>query len=155
MIYLKRFNEGQFYTIENILYEFAKDNLAYVLDIEGMKMTLALHKRLSDSGRFNYYEFNLTNSYFFEWLDIKDYFIPFLQRLQRLDYVTICPLGSIGAAGKEIKVRIRRKFFWPLSKKNDEFGFSESEYYSLEDTINDNFYLDDISKITFYIKQTN
>lgn len=147
MIHLKRFNEGQFYTVENILYEFAKDNLAYVLDIEGMKMSLGIDKRLSDSGRFNYYEFNLTNSYFFEWRDIKDYFIPFLQRLQRLDYVTICPLGSTAAAGKEIKVR--------TSKNNDEFGFSESEYYSLEDTINDNFYLDDISKITFYIKQTN
>jgi hypothetical protein len=143
MIHLKKFNEGQFYTIENILYEFAKDNLAYVLDIEGMKMTLTINKRLSDSGRFNYYEFNLTNSYFFEWRDIKDYFIPFLQRLQRLDYVTICPL----AADKEIKVR--------TIKKDEEFGFTKSEYYSLEDTINDNFYLREISKITFYIKQTN
>ena len=147
MIHLKRFNEGQFYTVENILYEFAKDNLAYVLDIEGMKMTLTIDKRLSNSGRFNYYEFNLTNSYFFEWRDIKDYFIPFLQRLQRLDYVSIWPIGSTAAAGKEIKVR--------TIKKNDEFGFSESEYYSLEDTINDNFYLEEISKITFYIKQTN
>ena len=147
MIHLKRFNEGQFYTIENILYEFAKDNLAYVLDIEGMKMTLALDKRLSDSGRFNYYEFNLTNPYFFEWRDIKDHFIPFLQRLQRLDYVSIWPIGSTAAEGKEIKVR--------TIKKNDEFGFSDSEYYSLEDTLNDIFYLREISKITFYIKQTN
>jgi hypothetical protein len=147
MIHLKRFNEGQFYTIENILYEFAKDNLAYVLDIEGMKMTLTIDKRLSDSGRFNYYEFNLTNSYFFEWRDIKDYFIPFLQRLQRLDYVSVCPLGTGESQGKEIKVR--------TIKKDEEFGFTKSEYYSLEDVLNDIFYLRDISKITFYIKQIN
>jgi hypothetical protein len=34
-------------------------------------------------------------------------------------------------------------------------GFIKKEYYSLEDTLNDNFYSRDISKITFYIKQTN
>ena len=147
MIYLKTFNEGQFYTIENILYEFTKDNLAYLLDDDNMKMTLTLDKRLSESGRFNYYEFNLTNPYFFEWRDIKDYFIPFLQRLQRLDYVSICPLGTGESQGKEIKVR--------TIKKDEEFGFTKSEYYSLEDTLNDNFYLKVISKITFYIKQTN
>ena len=120
MIYLKTFNEGQFYTIENILYEFTKDNLAYLLDDDNMKMTLTLDKRLSESGRFNYYEFNLTNPYFFEWRDIKDYFIPFLQRLQRLDYVSICPLGTGESQGKEIKVR--------TIKKDEEFGFTKSEY---------------------------
>ena len=141
MIYLKSFNEGQFYTVENILYEFAKDNLAYVLDIEDMKMTLTINKRLSDSGRFNYYEFSLYNSYGFKWNDIKDYFIPFLQRLQRLDYVTIWRLGSSAAEGKEVKVEPRHQL--------------ESEYYSLDDTINDSFYLDEITKITFFIKQIN
>ena len=147
MIYLKSFNEGQFYTVGNILYNFAKDNLAYVLDDDKFHLFLDIHKRLSDSGRHNYYEFSLTNSYGFKWNDIKDYFIPFLQRLQKLDYVTICPLGSTEADGKEIKVR--------TLKNNDEFGFSESKYYSLEDTINDNFYLEEISKITFFIQQTN
>lgn len=146
MIYLKRFNEGQFYTISNILYNFAKDNLAYVLDDDNMKMELNIHKRLSDSGRFNYYEFSLHNyTYGFKWDDIKDYFIPFLQRLQKLDYASICSLGSVEAAGREIKVRTIRK--------NVEFGFSEREYYSLEDTINDNFYLEEITEIIFHIKQ--
>ena len=148
MIHLKRFNEGQFYTVENILYEFTKDNLAYVLDINGMKMSLGIDKRLSDSGRFNYYEFNLTNPYFFQWRDIKDHFIPFLQRLQRLNYVTVCPLGTGESQGKEIKV---------LTIREDEFGFIKNVYYSLEDALSDDdsFYSRDISKITFYIKQTN
>lgn len=61
MIYLKRFNEGQFYEIGNVLYNFAKDNLVYLLDDDNMKMELDIHKRLSDSGRFNYYEFSLHN----------------------------------------------------------------------------------------------
>ena len=145
MRYLKDFNEGQFYTIGNVLYTFAQDNLAYLLDEDNMKMRLDIHKRLSESGRFNYYEFSLTNAYGFKWNDIKDHFIPFVQRLQKLDYANICPLGSTEAAGREIKVR--------TIKKNDEFGFSESKYYSLEDIINDNFYLEEISKITFFIKQ--
>ncbi len=147
MIYLKGFNEGQFYTIENILYEFAKDNLVYLLDDDNMKMKLAMHKRLSNSTRSNYYEFSLHNSYGFKWNNIRDYFIPFLQRLKKLDYVTISPLGSVEAAGREIKVC--------TIKKNDEFGFSEREYYSLEDTINDNFYLEKITEIIFYIRQIN
>lgn len=145
MRYLKDFNEGQFYTIGNVLYTFTQDNLAYLLDEDNMKMRLDIHKRLSESGRFNYYEFSLTNAYGFKWEDIKDHFIPFIQRLQKLDYANICPLGSTEAAGREIKVR--------TIKKNDEFGFSESKYYSLEDIINDNFYLEEISKITFFIKQ--
>ena len=145
MKYLKSFNEGQFYTIGNVLYTFAQDNLAYLLDEDNMKMRLDIHKRLSESGRFNYYEFSLTNAYGFKWEDIKDHFIPFIQRLQKLDYVNICPLGSTEAAGREIKVR--------TIKKNDEFGFSESKYYSVEDVINDSFYLDEITKITFFIKQ--
>ena len=152
MIYLKSFNEGQFYTIGNILYNFAKDNLAYVLDDDKFHLFLDIHKRLSDSGRHNYYEFSLTNSYGFKWDDIKDYFIPFLQRLQKLDYVTICPLGSTESEGKEIKVRLLGGFDL---QKTDEFGFSKSVYYSLDDTINDNFYLEEISKITFFIKQIN
>ena len=150
MRYLKSFNEGQFYTIGNVLYTFAQDNLAYLLDEDNMNMKVFHDTRLSDSGSFNWYEFSLYNAYGFKWDDIKDHFIPFLQRLQKLDYIAIRPYGSVEAGSNEIKVRVRGGFDL---QKTDEFGFSKSVYYSLEDVINDNFYLDEITKISFYIKQ--
>jgi hypothetical protein len=150
MRYLKSFNEGQFYTIGNVLYTFAQDNLAYLLDEDNMNMKVFHDTRLSDSGSFNWYEFSLYNAYGFKWDDIKDHFIPFLQRLQKLDYIDIRPYGSVAAGSNEIRVfrtDLNRDFLAPTTRVSD--------YCLLEDVINDNCDILDgeITKICFHIKQ--
>ena len=135
---LLRFNEGQFYTIENVLYNFAVENLIYLID-EGIKIKVELNKRLSDSGNNNYYLFYLDNKDGFEWIDIKDHFISFLIRLKKLDYVDIKPIGSVAAGKNEVKIT-----------------FSPEDYcsfFTLEELINKDLELGKIQRIEFYIKQ--
>lgn len=145
---LLKFNEGQFYTIENILYNFAVENLIYLLD-EEFQIELNIDKRLSDSGRNNYYKFLFNYKYnIFYWEDIKDYFIPFLIRLKKIEYINIGPIGSASAGKNEIII---------YSYYSQDSGLLSKDYFLVEDLINDPEKLEDleINKIEFYIKQIN
>lgn len=131
---LLKFNEGQFYTIENTLYNFAVENLIYLLD-DGLKVDVKINKRLSDSGSNNYYSLLLYSNNRFEWEDIKDYFISFLIRLENLDYVYIT-----------------HNLIFNCYESTDRII-----YFSLNEVINDSKKLEklEIYKIELYIKQIN
>jgi hypothetical protein len=95
MKYLKKFEATDSkdwfhkYDISFVLLDIAKDNLAYILDDDNMKLQFIYDKNGSTTTSYNWYVFHLSNKKEFRLGDIEDHLIPFILRLKRYDWLIL------------------------------------------------------------------
>lgn len=92
MKHLRRFNESKYDELNDLV----EGSLAYLLD-EGYEFNI----RAERYGKNNRFIFLLYKDYqFMNWKDIKDYFIPFLERLKDKCKIIELPLYVDGSVSK-------------------------------------------------------
>lgn len=92
MKHIRRFNESKYDEVNDLI----EGSLAYLAD-EGYEFNI----RAESYGKNNRFIFLLYKDYqFMNWEDIKDYFIPFLERLKDKCEITELPLYIDGAVSR-------------------------------------------------------
>ena len=99
---VKRFNEDN--NTEVDLKDFCETNLAYLLDDNNFELSVdVIHGYDNGTRQIGNSQIRLENDLGFKWDDIKDYFIPFLQQLDKVcgDRIRIGDDKSIFVHGTE------------------------------------------------------
>ena len=130
MIYLKDFNESfrAPSSFREEIQEFCENCLAYLIDddfsietnlygLDPVSVSFVLIRRFSGE----------VEPILFSWGDVKDYYIPFLQMLQRKYNVINSSKAPSSITNSEVQIVI----------KTSEHGLSDSVYYTLYEVLED------------------
>ena len=137
MKYLKSFNESVDIIALNKILElkgFTEDCLAYLLD-EGLDV--GVEKAYKEEG---IYEISLSNEVSFNWSQIKDYYIPFIQLLSNR-YELISTHYSIDTF--VVKIVANSGYYW---SNGSRIPLRELNYYTYDDIINDRVHQKGVTK---------
>jgi hypothetical protein len=145
MRYLRKFNESL--SKEEELQEFCESNLAYLLD-EGFRINIKTVRPDSD----NLTGIKITrkdNNFLFSWVEVKDYLIPFIERLSKsyqIDQNTYwwTPASEVNGRPAHSESGIIFDYIRPVFPENEWFNIPGQRVMSIltpdiNDILNDNF----------------